>query len=147
MLITPNWEASSGCSSTLTLPTLTSVRSSATSSTMGLSIRQGPHQVAQKSSRTGFVLCSTSASKFSLVMVTTAILVPSIFYPHPLRGRSVPSKEGVILTYGSSIPQTTGFFQKQSVNKKGGGPPAWGEPPPCVVLWSSPGCLVRTIRP
>ena len=107
----------------------------------------GPHQVAQKSSRTGFVLCSTSASKFSLVMVTTAILVPSIFYPHPLRGQSVPSKEGVILTYGSSIPQTTGYFQKQSVNKKGGGPPAWGEPPPCVILWSSPGCLVRAIRP
>ena len=48
MLITPNWPASSGCSSTFTLPTFTSVRSSATSSTTGLSIRQGPHQLAQK---------------------------------------------------------------------------------------------------
>ena len=93
MLITPNWEASSGCSSTLTLPTLTSVRSSATSSTMGLSIRQGPHQVAQKSSRTGFVLCSTSASKFSLVMVTTAISVPSIFIRTLCGGGQFPQKK------------------------------------------------------
>ena len=93
MLITPNWEASSGCSSTLTLPTLTSVRSSATSSTMGLSIRQGPHQVAQKSSRTGFALCSTSASKFSLVMVTTAILVPSIFIRTLCGGGQFPQKK------------------------------------------------------
>jgi hypothetical protein len=40
---------------------------------MGESIRQGPHQVAQKSSSTGCALCSTSASKFSFVIVTTAM--------------------------------------------------------------------------
>ena len=53
MLTTPNRLASSGCSSTFTLPTLISLRSRAISSTMGTTMRQGPHQGAQKSSRTG----------------------------------------------------------------------------------------------
>ena len=48
-----NFPASSGCSSTLILPTLMSLRSAAISSTIGLTIRQGPHQLAQKSNRTG----------------------------------------------------------------------------------------------
>ena len=38
---------------------------------------QGPHQLAQKSSRTGWALRSTSASKFSFVMVMTAIFTAS----------------------------------------------------------------------
>lgn len=65
---------SSPCSSTLILPTLMSSRSFAISSTIGETMRQGPHHVAQKSSRTGLSDFSTSFSKFSFVMVTTAIL-------------------------------------------------------------------------
>ena len=38
-----------------------------------LDIGQGPHQLAQKSSSTGFSLCSTSASKFSVVIVMGSI--------------------------------------------------------------------------
>ena len=96
MLMTPNWAARSGCSSTLTLPTLMSLRSAATSSTMGDSIRQGPHQLAQKSSRTGFSLCSTSASKFALVMVMGSISVTSL---------------GSVLFDGISIPQNIPPFR------------------------------------
>ena len=53
MDMTPNSFASSHCSSMFTLPTLISERSRAISSTMGTTIRQGPHQGAQKSSSTG----------------------------------------------------------------------------------------------
>ena len=53
IVIMPNLPASSGCSSTLILPTLISDRSSAISSMIGTTIRQGAHQGAQKSSRTG----------------------------------------------------------------------------------------------
>ena len=56
----PNWFASSYCSSMLILPTLMSGRSSAMASTIGTTIRQGPHQGAQKSSRTGLSEFMTS---------------------------------------------------------------------------------------
>ena len=62
MLITPNWVASSSCSSTFTLQTLISSCSSAICATTGPSILQGPHQGAQKSSKTGLSLFTTSAS-------------------------------------------------------------------------------------
>ena len=54
MLITPKRWASSGCSSTSTFATITlSAYWAAISSTMGAIMRQGPHQVAQKSTSTG----------------------------------------------------------------------------------------------
>src|SRR5579863_8869815 len=47
----------------------------ATFSTIGPSMRHGPHHGAQKSTRTGWLLCNTSASK--LVCVTSAnALIP-----------------------------------------------------------------------
>ena len=75
MLITPYWVASSGLWSMSSLHTFTSPAfSAAISSSTGASIRQGPHQVAQKSSSTGWVLCSTSASKFLESTCTTLIV-------------------------------------------------------------------------
>src|SRR4029077_17758579 len=44
---------------------------------MGAIARQGPHQVAQKSTRTGFSDCSTSWSKFA--SVTSTIPLPAMF--------------------------------------------------------------------
>ena len=52
-IITPNFAASSISSSTLILPTLISSLSSAISSIIGLTILQGPHHAAQKSTNTG----------------------------------------------------------------------------------------------
>ena len=53
-----------GASSLLTLTSLSRPgRSVAICSTMGDTIRQGPHQGAQKSTSTGSVLCSTTAGK------------------------------------------------------------------------------------
>ena len=48
--------ANSGCSSTFTLQNLNSGCSSASSSTSGETILQGPHQLAQKSTNTGTLL-------------------------------------------------------------------------------------------
>jgi hypothetical protein len=53
-------------------------------STVGAIIRHGPHQVAQKSIRTGLSELITSVSKFSMVRITTlldAILFNSIHAP------------------------------------------------------------------
>ena len=61
MLAMPKAWASSGCSSTFTLPTLAPVTSAPISSTMGDTIRHGPHQVAQKSNSTGHPACITSS--------------------------------------------------------------------------------------
>ena len=61
MLAIPKAWASSGCSSTFTLPTLAPVTSAPISSTMGDTIRHGPHQVAQKSNSTGHPACITSS--------------------------------------------------------------------------------------
>ena len=61
ILAMPKAWASSGCSSTFTLPTLASVTSAPISSTMGDTIRHGPHQVAQKSNSTGHPACITSS--------------------------------------------------------------------------------------
>src|SRR5580704_1353703 len=48
-------------------------------STNGEIILQGPHHPAQKSTRTGCSLCSTSWSKFASVTSTTKTLVPAMF--------------------------------------------------------------------
>src|SRR5205807_10004887 len=45
---------------------------------MGAMARQGPHQVAQKSTSTGFSDFKTSASKFA--SVTSTIPLPAIFF-------------------------------------------------------------------
>lgn len=60
MLKTRNFIARSFCSSTLTLQTLMSSRSLAISSTSGSTFWQGPHQLAQKSTNTGFSEFKTS---------------------------------------------------------------------------------------
>src|SRR5580700_732209 len=61
--------------STSILPTFTLPwYSVASSSTMGAMARQGPHQVAQKSIRTGLSDFNTSASKFASVTSTIPLL-------------------------------------------------------------------------
>ena len=78
MLMIWNWAASSGSSSTLTLPTAISGCSAASCSTSGPTMRQGPHQLAQKSSRTGRSACRTSCAKFALVICSTDIISSSL---------------------------------------------------------------------
>src|SRR5438309_5158301 len=64
--------------STSILPTFTLPwYSVASSSTIGAIARQGPHQVAQKSTRTGLSDFSTSWSKFA--SVTSTIPLPAMF--------------------------------------------------------------------
>src|ERR1700690_1395282 len=61
--------------STSILPTLTLPSySPASSSTIGAIARQGPHQAAQKSSRTGLSDFSTSESKLASVTSTVVLL-------------------------------------------------------------------------
>ena len=57
----------------------------AISSSVGPKARQGPHQVAQKSTKTGFSLCSTAASKVSSFACTIVIANASFSFsilPH-----------------------------------------------------------------
>src|SRR5688500_10622659 len=83
MLITPYSEAVCGFSSTSTLTTFSfPCCSDAISSTIGATILQGPHQAAQKSTRTGSVEESTSAWK--LVSVT-GLAAPAIRVSPPVR--------------------------------------------------------------
>ena len=64
MLRMPYWLATLGFSSVLSLNTLILPSNSlAISSTIGATMRQGPHQGAQKSTSTGTSLLSTSCSK------------------------------------------------------------------------------------
>src|SRR5262245_21146753 len=59
-------------SSVLSLPTLTLPANwSARRSMVGLRWRHGPHQTAQKSTRTGFSLLTTSCSQLAVVSSTT----------------------------------------------------------------------------
>ena len=76
MVITRKRAANSGSSSTFTLQILTSVTSSANPSITGISILQGPHQGAQKSTNTGISDWITSASKLSFVKCNAAIFLP-----------------------------------------------------------------------
>src|SRR5215208_7912429 len=63
-----------------TLPSI----SSAISSSVGATMRQGPHQEAQKSTRTGTLDCSTSLSKLSWLTLTTLSLAIGIDSPFSL---------------------------------------------------------------
>ena len=74
MLSMPNLAASSPSSSTLHFITLMPESSVPSCSTMGPSIWQGPHHVAQKSTTTGCVLFKISVSKFAAVNLPTAII-------------------------------------------------------------------------
>src|ERR1700747_1082961 len=95
--------------STSILPTFTLPwYSGASSSTMGASARQGPHQVAQKSISTGLSDFNTSASKFASVTSTIALLAivpPRYLAPAPVatcrpwhRFMSAALKRQLILT-------------------------------------------------
>src|SRR5437870_13769199 len=71
MAVMPYSTASACWSSVFTLPIFTRPSySSANSSNIGISARQGLHHWAQKSTRTGVADCSTSVEKFSCVKVT-----------------------------------------------------------------------------
>src|SRR5580658_8708462 len=59
----------------------------ASSSTMGAMARQGPHQVAQKSTRTGLSDFKTSWSKFA--SVTSTIPLPAIFFLLVVKRRAI----------------------------------------------------------
>src|SRR5947207_3005775 len=75
MVVTSYLIAKSEFSSTLTLPTLTLPANwSAILSMVGVSWRHGPHQGAQKSTRTGWAAWATSACQFSDVNSTTFLL-------------------------------------------------------------------------
>src|SRR5437868_5582096 len=75
--ITPYLEAVCGFSSTLSLTILTlSPIAPAISSSAGPIMRQGPHHSAQKSTTTGPVALSTSASKSASETLPTAIGIP-----------------------------------------------------------------------
>src|SRR5258708_1427371 len=77
--------------STSILPTFTRpTYSPANSSTIGAIARQGPHQVAQKSTNTGVSDFNTSASKFASVTSTIALLaiVPPGYFQLPVRSVS-----------------------------------------------------------
>lgn len=81
MLDTPNKAARSPSSSTFTLQTfILSLFSSAISEIVGESIRHGPHQLAQKSIRTGLSDLRTSCSKLFLVMFNSAIFVSIVVF-------------------------------------------------------------------
>src|SRR6478609_7277962 len=71
---TPNWAASSGFSSMLSLATFTLPwNSTASSSRLGAIILHGPHHSAQKSTTTGSADSRTSAWKLLISTLTVAI--------------------------------------------------------------------------
>src|SRR6202166_4614324 len=75
--ITPYFEAVFGLSSTLSFTILTlSPIAPEISSSAGAIMRQGPHHSAQKSTTTGPVALSTSASKSASETLPTAIGIP-----------------------------------------------------------------------
>ena len=82
MLLTPNWAASPGSSSTFTLQNLMAGSSAASSSMTGESIRQGPHHGAQKSMHTGRSAFTTSCSKFSACSSVIFIAISFFILSH-----------------------------------------------------------------
>src|SRR3989440_10719266 len=75
--ITPYFEAVLGLSSTFSFTILTlSPMAPEISSSAGAIMRQGPHHSAQKSTTTGPVALSTSASKLASETLPTAIRIP-----------------------------------------------------------------------
>jgi hypothetical protein len=69
-------------SSTFTFTTLALPSYSlATSSSTGPTIRHGPHHGAQKSTRTGTSLLTTSSSKFASVPAIASLMAPSLTSP------------------------------------------------------------------
>src|SRR5215475_13317038 len=96
--------------STSILPILIlSLYSAANSSTMGAMARQGPHHVAQKSTRTGLSDFKTSWSKFA--SVTSTIPLPAMF-PSPrsnVAHSADATSEGVaVLAIGMSASRQGG---------------------------------------
>src|SRR6266851_4805583 len=87
--ITPYFEAVFGLSSTFSFTILTlSPITPEISSSAGAIIRQGPHHSAQKSTTTGPVALSTSASKSASETLPTAIGIPrSVWKNAALRNR------------------------------------------------------------
>src|SRR5688500_1107768 len=76
--MTPYWAAVCWFSSTLSLTMRRSLRSPAISSSTGATTRHGPHQGAQKSTRTGCSDSSTSAWKFVSVTLRRSLMTPTI---------------------------------------------------------------------
>src|SRR5688500_1490700 len=76
--MTPYCAAVCWFSSTLSLTTRRSCRSPAISSSTGATTRHGPHQGAQKSTRTGCSDSSTSAWKFASVTLRRSLMATTI---------------------------------------------------------------------
>src|SRR5262249_3615241 len=97
-------------SSVFSLPTLTLPANwSASRSMVGARARQGPHHTAQKSTRTGFSLLTTSFSQLSVVSSITlalAIIVPSRW----ASGVSSPhyTRQGGAVTTRGTAPRDSG---------------------------------------
>ena len=81
----PYLSAIFGASSTFSLQTLIFGYSSAISSKIGASIRQGVHHDAQKSTITNFLSCKTSASTVSSVNSIIPISEPPLEYDFMFR--------------------------------------------------------------
>ena len=82
MLCTPKAAASSGSSSTLTLPTfIFPSYSPAISAIIGASMRHGPHHDAQKSTSTGM---SQVVSSLKLSLVSVISIINSLSLVHPV---------------------------------------------------------------
>src|SRR5690606_27372992 len=81
----PYFTDMSGLWSTLTLPTTALPSYSlANSSTMGPTMRQGPHHSAQQSSNTGLSDCNTTSSKLLSVISNAMMLVSCAVGSQPL---------------------------------------------------------------
>ncbi len=104
----PNFSATSGASSTSSLATFTRpAYSPARASMAGAIIRQGGHQVAQKSTSTGSIERSTSASKLALVRCKTLSLTGLSFSLDPCEDPvRLDGADGPAVT--TSIPASPG---------------------------------------
>jgi hypothetical protein len=84
---TPNWAAVRVLASTSSLPTFTwPAYCSASSSTNGAMMRQGPHQVAQKSTIERPLLSAISDWKFASVTTVMLSLSAMSCFPFPVSG-------------------------------------------------------------
>src|SRR5262245_41065085 len=111
MLLAPNLVATSGASSTFSLPTLARPANwSAILSIVGPSCRQGPHQGAQKSTTTGLSLCSTSCAQLSLVNCTTFALAMSSSPKSKFMERSVRLPSLPVVRRPETASNPTGFI-------------------------------------
>src|SRR5579883_2855215 len=93
----PSWPATCGCSSIFILTSLTLPPAAATAfSSAGANCLQGPHQGAQKSTKTGCLVEATSTSSRNDAVVTSLTAAPPCVGP-PAIIRSNLKKKNLLL--------------------------------------------------